>query len=122
MKQLDKIHKNVLDRIIYLKDKHNLTDKEFGIKAGVGEKAIDNWKRGLSASYMKKLDMIADFFNVSVDYLLYGNEQKNSPSDESKRLSEIENKIIAIYRTLPEEKKKAFMTIVESLKSPPKDK
>ena len=79
MKVLDKMHKEVLERILALKEKHNLSDKEFGIKAGVGEKAIDNWKRGLSASYMKKLDILANFFNVSTDYLLTGNGQKEKP-------------------------------------------
>jgi transcriptional regulator with XRE-family HTH domain len=73
MKILDEMHRNVLKRILELKDKNNYSDAEFGRVTGLGEKAIDNWKRGASTSYMKNLDKLADFFNVSSHYLLYGN-------------------------------------------------
>lgn len=85
MKPLDILRKNVLETILNLKDSRKLSDKEFGIKTGLGEKAIDNWKRGNSASYMKHLDEIASYFGVSTDYLL-GNEQKNKPDAISAEL------------------------------------
>jgi transcriptional regulator with XRE-family HTH domain len=95
MKILDEMQQNVLNRILELKDKNNYSDREFGIKSGLGEKVIDNWKRGASTSYMKNLDKLADFFNVSSHYLLYGNIidlsefQSENKIDISKKLDTI---------------------------------
>lgn len=121
MKSLDRLHKETLFRILKLKDQRNLSDRDFGIQSGMGEKAIDNWKRGNSASFMKKLDSIASFFGVTTAYLL-GTEQKEKLSTEAESLSDIDREILRIYHSLPESKKKAFMTVARSLKSHPKDK
>ena len=99
MNILDRMHKEVLERIIELKDKHNLSDKEFGVQSGMGEKAIDNWKRGNSASFMKRLDEIAKFFDVTTEYLL-GSEQKNKPDAKSDELNDAERRLLFAFRNL----------------------
>lgn len=109
------------NKIKPLFDSTGLSNSELEKAIGLPRSTIYNWNKGVNKSYKKYICEIANYFHLSLDYFSES-EQKDSPSDESKRLSEIESKIITIYRNLPEEKKKAFMTIVESLKSPPKDK
>ena len=43
---------------------------------GISKNAVTNWKIGDNKSYMKHLPKIAEFFDVSVDYLL-GKENPN---------------------------------------------
>lgn len=57
-------------RIKKEQDKKNINDKEFELSLGLKPKTINNWKRGMSSSYMNMLPQLADYFNVSVDYLL----------------------------------------------------
>jgi len=118
MNILDKMHKEVLERIIELKDKRNLSDKEFGVQSGMGEKAIDNWKRGNSASFMKRLDEIAKFFDVTTEYLL-GNEQKNKPAAKSDELSPQDRKIIDLIQSLSPEKKRIALAQLEAMSKLP---
>lgn len=58
------------DNIKYLRKEKNLSQKQLGEKIGVSQKAIDYWESGTNepkASYIIKL---ADYFEVSADYLL----------------------------------------------------
>jgi len=83
---------------------------------GMGTGTFATWQKRGTIPNGETLSKIASYFNVSVDYLL-GNEQKNKPFAEAKSLSTIEDEILEIYRTLPEDKKQAFMTVARSLKS-----
>jgi transcriptional regulator with XRE-family HTH domain len=82
---------------------------------GLSRTSVVKWKAG-SVPTGATLNKIAAYFGVSTDYLL-GNEQKNKPSAEAESLSNIEKEILRIYANLPEEKQKAFMTVVRALES-----
>lgn len=56
---------------------------------GLKNVAFSEWKSGKSKSYRKYLIEIADFFNVSLDYLVYGTEKNLEISDTEKHLFEI---------------------------------
>ena len=58
----------VLKRILCLNKGNDDKTLELGLK--LKPKTVNNWKRGLSEGYMKMLPQIADYFDVSVDYLL----------------------------------------------------
>ena len=60
----------VLQRIIQLLKENNKKQIDLTDHLGVSKNAFTNWKIGDNSSYMKHLPKIAEFFNVSVDYLL----------------------------------------------------
>ena len=93
------------------------SDAAFEVAAGLKPKTVDSWKRGNSKGFLKILPKLSKLFGVSTDYLL-GNEQKNKPLAEARNLSDIENEILSIFHSLPEDKKQAFITVARSLKSP----
>jgi len=87
---------NILDRIIGLlgtADQKQLTDY-----LGLKKTAFTDWKSGKSNSYRKYLIEIADFFNVSLDYLVYGKKSANTLSDDVKELLEYYNNLSDIDR------------------------
>ena len=78
---------DILDRISLLLG--NREQKELTKHLGLNSVAFSEWKSGKSKSYRKYLIEIADFFNVSIDYLVYGKEKaslNNSFSDDEKKL------------------------------------
>ena len=61
---------HILDKISELLLKAHKTQKELCVFLGVGKQAFSDWKSGKSNSYTKYLPKIAEFFDVSVDFLL----------------------------------------------------
>ena len=59
-----------ITRIVQLIKKANLPEAAFGEALGMEKNTVNNWKAGRSKTYLKKIDSIADYFGVSVDYLL----------------------------------------------------
>ena len=66
---------DTLSIISQLLDEKNISQQELCTFLGIGKQAFTNWKSGHTKSYKKYLPQIADFFGVSVDYLL-GKEEK----------------------------------------------
>ena len=77
---------DILDRITVLlngKDQKELTEY-----LGLKNVAFSEWKSGKSKSYRKYLIEIANFFDVSLDYLVYGKVDSNQlPVEDAKMLS-----------------------------------
>lgn len=82
---------DILDRISMLLG--NREQKELTKYLGLNSVAFSEWKSGKSKSYRKYLIEIADFFNISIDYLVYGKE-KNSSTDD---LSENEREMLDVF-------------------------
>ena len=69
----------VLHKIIQLLKENNKRQMDLTNYLGISKNAVTNWKLGDNASYMKHLPKIAEFFGVSVDYLL----GKETPTAEN---------------------------------------
>lgn len=87
-----------------LLQQNGVTSYKVAKEAGVTQTALSNWKSGRSTPTTKTLQKIADYFDVSIDYLMTGKENFNNtedilnPKDEKdiakrleKTLSDLEN-------------------------------
>lgn len=119
---LGNMHTIVLNNILDLIKLKSLTDIKFCEELGFGAKTVDNWKRGVSKSYMKNIEAIAEYFNVSTDYLL--GKTKNSSVDSERlngvnfafnNLSEDDIEIIKRTKDLPSKKKQAILNLLNAL-------
>ena len=54
--------------------KHNVTPYRVAKEAGVTQTALSNWKSGRSTPSTATLQKIADYFGVSIDYLMTGSD------------------------------------------------
>ena len=84
---------NTLEKIIHLLANQNKKQKDLTDYLGVTKNTFTNWKLGVSYSYKKHIDKIAEFLGVSTDYLLgVETEQKNPlPGANEERIKEIYN-------------------------------
>lgn len=73
---------NTLNKIIDLLKSQGKKQKDLTDYLGLGKNTFTSWKSGLNNSYLKHISKIADFLNVSVDYLL-GKEKNADSSDET---------------------------------------
>lgn len=67
-----------------LLQQHNMTAYRVSKETGVTQTALSNWKSGRSTPSVLTLQKIADYFGVSVDYLMTGND---SPKEKSSKLT-----------------------------------
>lgn len=49
---------------------------------GVAQSSLSDWKHGKCCPKYEKLQKIANYFGVSVDYLLTGEEKENAPQQQ----------------------------------------
>lgn len=80
---------DILDRISLLLG--NREQKELTDYLGLKSAAFSEWKSGKSKSYKKYLIEIAEFFHVSIDYLVYGKndetlKSKSNNQDQSPKI------------------------------------
>ncbi len=72
---------STLNKIIFLLDKNNLKQKDLMDYLNLEKSTFSAWKAGKSASYKKHISEIANFFNVSTDYLLNDDTDTSIPSN-----------------------------------------
>lgn len=77
-----------LDKITHLLNVQGKKQKELTDYIGVSKGTFTDWKSGKTVSYNKYLPKIAEFFDVSVDYLV-GNPQKDSDDELMEYLEEL---------------------------------
>ena len=69
---------DTLTLIKNLLKKNNLKQKALTDYLGISKNAFTNWSNGNNTSYIKYLPKIAEFFDVSVDFLLGKEKPKAS--------------------------------------------
>ena len=71
---------DTLNKIIQILKERNIKQIELTNYLGVSKNIFTDWKSGRNTSYIKHLPKIAEFFGVSVDYLL-GKETPTAEND-----------------------------------------
>ena len=87
---MDVIYKNYSE----VRDKLGYTDYKIAKATGIGTATMSNWKNGKYTPKQDKLQKIADFLDISLDYLINGQElDKNTlnAKDEKDIAKDMEN-------------------------------
>lgn len=97
----------------------NVTPYKIWKETGISRSTLSDWKNGKSMPKADKLQKIADYFGVSLEYLMTGREKKFS--DESAHLvAKIRNdtrlsEALSKYFELPDAKKKHVIELINFL-------
>lgn len=87
-------------KIKELRQQKGITQKELSKHLGIAQNTLSYWENGRIDIDTESLCKIADYFNVSVDYLLGRENKKQSQGNiSSYKLSEHEKDIITAYRS-----------------------
>lgn len=110
---------NLSERIKSLRKEHNMTQSELGKILGIGKTTISMYENGNSNPDDDLKQKIADYFNVSVDYLLGRSDIRES----AEKLLKDPKTTIALHNgngiddELPEEAKKEIENFIEYVKN-----
>ena len=80
-----------------LLQEHGVTNYRISKETGIAQSVLSAWKNGISTPKQDKLKKIADYFGVSISYLLTGEDDGASDSDNVLK-DKHEKNIIAMYR------------------------
>lgn len=79
-------------------EKNGLTPSGAASKIGFNRASVTVWKNTGKAPKQELLLKIADFFGVTTDYLLTGDENKKAPTQEGERGIDEQNLKVAFFR------------------------
>ena len=88
------------------------TPNEVAKKLGISSGAVSNWKLKDVIPRGKTIEILADYFNVSVDYLL-GKEKE--PSVQNGEFDELTMQFNNLLGKLSQEQKEALIPLLESM-------
>jgi len=80
-------------RLEKLRVEKNLTHQQMADMLGITRQAYGNYENGKREPDLKTLSKLADFFNVSLDYLLGKSPHRSSPNQYEPTPAEIEDVI-----------------------------
>ena len=98
----------IIERIYQLLDEKNKRAYELCEKLSIRTSTMSTWKARTSDPPAKYMKTIADFLDVSLDYLLTGQE---APVCKNTTLEE--DNLLELFRSLPEPKKYEFVGELE---------
>ena len=117
------------ERYCYLRDNKKVKDADVARNTGIPKSTFSDWKSGKSAPKQDKLQKIADYFGVTVDYLMTGKDPQIDylySDDNADLLIDITKNIkndsefakrIAHYMSLLSENKKSVDDMIDLMYS-----
>ena len=104
-------------RIRTLRKDKGLTMKQFGERIGMAESTISLYESGKRQPDNETLKKIADFFDVSTDYLLERTDDKNQkPGETNIKFDEFSYAMYNESKELSEDDKQRLLTFARMLK------
>lgn len=100
-----------------LREQNNLTQRSLAEKINVTHGAIGNWEMGKRDPDISTLVKIADYFGVSIDYLVGHSSEPYAVSTPnlSDEYTDAEKRVIAAYRTLVPGMQDYILEMIEKL-------
>ena len=102
-----------MNKIKELRESHNILQSELARVLKVNQGSISNWENHKSSPNEKNLIDIANFFNVSVDYILglnFDSDHFNFNPD----LNDDEKELLFIYRNISAKDKRAVLSVIRT--------
>lgn len=104
--------------------KNNVSTYKVSKETGIAQSVFSSWKNGISTPKQDKLQKIADYFHVTVDYLMgierdqninyYLNDETRKIAQEVFDTPELKT-LFNISRTLPPNKLKALTEFIKEI-------
>ncbi len=79
---------------------NGVTSYKVSKETGISQVTLSNWKKGVSTPKQDKLQKIADFFGVTIDYLMNGSNNTKESTLTNRDVRQIEDVIEETKKTL----------------------
>ena len=109
---------DVIDRLNLLQQQSGINKKEVAKATGISLNAFTAWNKGNAKPGLKQLVKVAQYFNVSLDWLVFGD---NAPDNDLKNVIKVdftdplEEKLFINFRKLPNYCKINLLSYLEGM-------
>lgn len=111
----------MLDVLKELRSEKGITQKQLGDAVGVSQQAVNSYENSETQPEFSVLVKIADYFNVSTDYLLRHSDPAYLNEDVLKYLTDEDDiETIREYLSLSHSQKKIVAELVDAISNPEK--
>ena len=101
------------ERIKALVDSSELSYQELEKLTGIKKSSLQRYASGVTTKIpLDVIEKLSKAFNVSQEYLMGWDENKDSPTEP--KLSEGEAKLIELFRQVPEDKQQLVLQMIET--------
>ena len=105
------------DKLKLLREERSMSLTEFATLLGTSKQVISRYERGENTPKITTVAHYASVLNVSLAYLMNDNvtdrtvptPANKTKSPEEPKLSEVEQKLLDIFRLIPEDQQKVFL-------------
>lgn len=103
------------DNVQNLADEKGISIHKMAKDLGMSSGAFSAWKRRNTIPNAEIISKIADYFNVTTDYLLGRTDKKEKPTANDDEHSQLTNEVFTLFSSLPPEKKKQVLDYMKYL-------
>lgn len=90
------------DRFISLCNQKGIKPTPLVVSMGLSSSNVSQWKKG-STPRPEVIEKIADYFGVSIGYLLTGEKEDPAPAGSQGEITRKEQDLVLLFRSLPED-------------------
>ena len=104
-----------MKRLAELRKEKNLTQTALAMKLNMTQNMISFYEKGKYQPSIEILKVLADFFNVSVDYLI-GHSDTRYTISPSLNFSTAEDELLCLFRTLNHDEQQRAIGVLKAIK------
>lgn len=111
---------DTIDRLNLLQQQSGLNKKELTKVTGISSNAFTAWNKGDAKPGLKQLVKIAQYFNVSLDWLVFGEDAPNNDLENVIKpdfTNPVEKELIDKFRELPDNYQKNVLAYIDGIAS-----
>lgn len=100
-------------RLKQIREENGLSQSDLAKRINMTQQRISSYEKGIREPDIETLNILADFFNVSIDYLLGKTDKRNNT--ENKKELEINWALSGGYAALNDTNREIAKSVIESL-------
>lgn len=111
---------DVVDRLNLLQENSGMNQKDLAKAIGLSLSIFTIWNKGNAKPGLKQLVKIAQYFNVSLDWLVFGDDAPSNDLENVIKLdfsSQSEKELIDKFRELPDSYQKNVLAYIDGIAS-----
>lgn len=99
------MNEKLAKRLRYLRERNGLAQKYVAKKIGVKNNTLSGYESGRREPDSETLNELADFYEVTTDYILGRSDEPSLTEKEDKELTEEAKRYLEILESMPENKR-----------------
>lgn len=111
---------DVVDRLNLLQENSGMNQKDLARAIGLSLSIFTIWNKGNAKPGLKQLVKVAQYFNVSLDWLVFGDDAPSNDLENVIKLdfsSQSEKELIDKFRELPDNYQKNVLAYIDGIAS-----